>query len=104
MAHQDSRGASALSNAKNYRAACVSARMHCLKTKTSRFGEAPIATISRQRDDSELQRLRDQSSPVRNCARPLPKDQSSSVFVTSEIITSDVAMAQCSHSSWHSNL
>src|SRR5258707_14051457 len=44
------------------------------------------------------------SSPVRNCARPFPKDQSSSEFVTSDTTTSDGGMPHVDSNSRQSRL
>src|SRR3989442_14908822 len=44
------------------------------------------------------------SSPVRNCARPFPKDQSSSEFVTIDTTTSDGGMPHVDSNSRQSRL
>src|SRR5207245_10978194 len=44
------------------------------------------------------------SSPVRNCARPFPKDQSSSEFVTIDTTTSDGVMPHVDSNSRQSRL
>ena len=44
-----------------------------------------------------------QSSPVRNCARPCPNDQSSSEFVTNETTTSEGAIPHRFSSRSHSS-